>query len=678
MGLKNYDFSGMATKYNQKCSDGLTIRPGAFDDCNGIRVPLVWQHQHNSPDNVLGHAYLETREDGVYCYGSFNNSDQAQNAKELVKHGDIDKLSIYANHLQKKSHDVVHGLIREVSLVMAGANPGAVIDFPIIEHSDGEVETVFEEALIFHEDADSLLWHADKDDEDEDDKAEDKKPEDSEGEEKESEESKSEEKKSEESKDHNDDSNDDKDDEDEEENMKHADDEGGDTVQEIFNGMSDKQKEAVYAIITEIMDDGEDINHSDEGGNDTMGYNAFEDAANEQGQTLSHDDMATILSQAKSSGSTLKDYILQHADDYGITNIDYLFPDAKTLTSAPEFIQREQEWVGVVMSSTHKTPFSRIKTMFADITEDEARAKGYIKGSRKKEEVFGLLKRTTTPTTVYKKQKLDRDDAIDIVDFDVLAWLKQEMRVMLDEELARAFLVGDGRSAASDDKINEMNIRPIWTDDDLFTLKVQVAENVDRDVQAKATIRAIIKARKNYKGSGNPVMFVNEDYLTDMLLLEDGIGHLMYDTVEKLATTLRVKRIIPVPVFDGLSRTDSKGKEHKLVAIIVNLLDYNVGADKGGAVNFFDDFDIDYNQQKYLIETRCSGALIKPFSAMAVELVDGAVDPTFNWVPIDTGNYSATADPSALGWYEKDGDSFVATEDTSIDETKTYYKKVSL
>ena len=676
MGLKNYDFSGMATKYNQKCSDGLTIRPGAFDDCNGIRVPLVWQHQHNSPDNVLGHAYLETREDGVYCYGSFNNSDQAQNAKELVKHGDIDKLSIYANHLQKKSHDVVHGLIREVSLVMAGANPGAVIDFPIIEHSDGEVETVFEEALIFHEDADSLLWHADKDDEE--DKAEDKKPEDSEGEENESEESKPEEKKSEESKDHNDDSNDDKDDEDDEENMKHADDDGGDTVQEIFNGMSDKQKEAVYAIITEIMDDGEDINHSDEGGNDTMGYNAFEDAANEQGQTLSHDDMATILSQAKSSGSTLKDYILQHADDYGITNIDYLFPDAKTLTSTPEFIQREQEWVGVVMSSTHKTPFSRIKTMFADITEDEARAKGYIKGTRKKEEVFGLLKRTTTPTTVYKKQKLDRDDAIDIVDFDVLAWLKQEMRVMLDEELARAFLVGDGRSAASDDKINEMNIRPIWTDDDLFTLKVQVAENVDCDVQAKATIRAIIKARKNYKGSGNPVMFVNEDYLTDMLLLEDGIGHLMYDTVEKLATTLRVKRIIPVPVFDGLSRTDSKGKEHKLVAIIVNLLDYNVGADKGGAVNFFDDFDIDYNQQKYLIETRCSGALIKPFSAMAVELVDGAVDPTFNWVPIDTGNYSATADPSALGWYEKDGDSFVATEDTSIDETKTYYKKVSL
>ena len=382
MGLKNYDFGGMATKYNQKCTDGLTIRPGAFDDCDGIRVPLVWQHQHNSPDNVLGHAILERRDDGVYCYCSFNDSDQAQTAKELVKHGDIDKLSIYANHLKKKSHDVVHGIIREVSLVMAGANPGAVIDFPVMEHSDGEIETVYDEALIYTDGSDELLWHADKSEEDDDE--EEKKPqkeEDSEDDEENPKKPKSEDD------DESDGSDGDESDDEDDKDMKHTDNEGGETGREIFDSMSDKQKEAVAALISEIesKNDGDDINHSDEGGNDTMGYNAFENAAAAKGETLSHDDMASILSQAKSSGSTLKDYVLQHADDYGITNIDYLFPDAKTLTSTPEFIQREQEWVGIVMSGTHKTPFSRIKTMFADITEDEARAKGYIKGNRKTE-----------------------------------------------------------------------------------------------------------------------------------------------------------------------------------------------------------------------------------------------------------------------------------------------------
>lgn len=683
MGVKNYDFSGLATAYNQKCSDGLTIRKGAFNGCTGTRVPLVWQHQHNSPDNVLGHAYLEEREDGVYCYASFNGTELAETARELVKHGDITQLSIYANHLKKKTNDVVHGVIREVSLVMAGANPGAMIDFPVLEHADGEVETVYDEAIISYLDDKGLLWHSDKDDDEEEEEPENN--------------------------DDGDENNDDDDSDDndasdqagseeqkrmdpkklleaikkqqkagskkDDENVSHSDN-GGRTVQDIFDSMSDEERGAVYALVSEIMDDDE-AQHSDEGGNNDMGYNAFENAgANDN--ALTHDEMSAILTQAKSSGSTLKDFILQHADDYGITNIDYLFPDAKTLTNTPEFIQREQEWVGKVMSGTHHTPFSRIKTIFADITEDEARAKGYFKGNKKKDEVFGLLKRTTTPTTVYKKQKLDRDDVVDIVDFDVLAWLKQEMRIMLDEELARAFLVGDGRSTSSDDKINEMNIRPIWTDDDLFTLKVQVKKNADADVQAKATIRAIIKARKNYKGSGNPSMFVNEDYLTDMLLLEDGIGHLMYDSPEKLATTLRVKEIIPVPVFENLTRTDTNGKVHTLVAIIVNLQDYNVGADKGGAVSFFDDFDIDYNQQKYLIETRCSGALVRPFSAMAVELVDGDPVETNNWMPIDTGNYSDNASPKQLGWYEKSGDNYVLTTDTSIAAEKTYYKKVSL
>ena len=589
--MEKFDFSGWATRNDLKCSDGRVIRKDAFKGNDGQKVPLVWNHQHNEPFNVLGHALLENRSEGVYAYCTFNNTDSGQQAKDLVEHGDVCALSIYANQLKQQGHDVLHGAIREVSLVLAGANPGAFID-SVIKHG----ERSDEEAIIYTGE-DLCLSHADEGTASESDS----------------------------------------DQKDESASISHASDEKKDeksdseeTIADVFNTFSEKQKTVVYAMIEQALeengsDEPEDKNDDDsEGGNKTMKHNVFDQDAQNQENVLSHDAMNAIIGDAKRFGS-MKESFLQHKADYGIDQIDYLFPDEKNVTNTPIFIQRDTSWVQKFMGAVHHTPFSRIKSMFADITEDEARAKGYIKGKLKKEEVFSLLKRTTVPTTIYKKQKMDRDDVIDITDFDVIAWLKTEMRMMLNEEIARAGLVGDGRLASSDDKINEQNMRPIWTDSDLFTIKASftVSGSATEDDKAKAFIRACIKARKDYKGSGNPILFTTEDVLTDCLLLTDEMGRDLYESVDKLATKLRVKEIVTVPVMEGLTRKgtgDDSSSTYNLYGIIVNPADYNIGADKGGAVNMFDDFDIDYNQQKYLIETRCSGALIRPYSAISVEM----------------------------------------------------------
>lgn len=574
--MKNFDFGGWATRNDLLCSDGRTIRKDAFKHNDGQTVPLVWNHQHSEPDNVLGHALLENRDEGVYAYCTFNDSESGKTAKKLVQHGDVRSLSIYANQLKQSGMNVLHGAIREVSLVLAGANPGAFIDSVMAHGEDVEA------GIILGYDENIMLYHA------------------ADGKEKDE---------------MNDDAN----------NTQKS--EGEETVADVFDTLTEKQKNVVYAMIGQALEDAETESDGEDdetkGGNETMKHNVFDRDEQKENNVLSHSEMTTIIADAKRYGS-LKESFFAHAQDYGIENIDYLFPEAKSLNTPPEFIKREMGWVQKVMGGTHHTPFSRIKSMFADITEDEARAKGYIKGKLKKEEVFSLLKRTTTPTTIYKKQKLDRDDVIDITDFDVVAWLKSEMRMMLDEEIARAILVGDGRLASSDDKINEQNIRPIWTDEDLYTVKTVVpttAASTDED-KAKAFIKAAIKSRKNYKGSGTPTLFTTEDVVTDCLLLEDGVGRRIYNSVSDLATTLRVKEIITVEVMEGLTRSTTEGSKsytNALMGLIVNLADYNVGADKGGAVNMFDDFDIDYNQQKYLIETRCSGALIKPYSAIALE-----------------------------------------------------------
>ena len=657
--MDNFDFSGWATRNDLKCSDGRTIRKDAFKHNDGQKVPLVWNHQHNEAFNVLGHALLENRNEGVYAYCTFNDSESGRNAKELVEHGDITALSIYANHLKQDGGNVLHGDIREVSLVLAGANPGALIENVITHGDTSEDEAVIftgEEISLAHEDYDEdvlstltedqrsavnfLISQALKNEGKEDDS---NTVSHADGEEtiadvwntlsekqknviyfiianltNDGEMSQS-------------DANADF--------MSHAD--GEETISDVWNTLNEKQKNVVYFIIAKLTEDGEmsqsdtnngenNQNEESEGGENIM--NVFEQNGQQQNNnTLSHADMETILNDAKRLGS-LKEAFLAHAEGdieystktatYGIDGADWLFPEATNLNPTPSFIQRNMDWVQKVMRGVHHSPFSRIKSVFADITEDEARAKGYIKGKLKKNEVFTLLKRTTTPTTIYKKQKMDRDDLIDITDFDVVAWLKGEMRMMLDEELARAFLVGDGRLSSSDDKINELNIRPIWTDDDLFTIKklveVELASASESDI-AKEFIRSVIKSRKDYKGSGNPVLYTTEDLVTDCLLLEDTTGRVIYDSVSKLASVLRVSDIVTVPVMEGLTRTTTEGKTRNLLGIIVNLADYNVGADKGGAINMFEDFDIDYNQQKYLIETRCSGALTKPYSAIALE-----------------------------------------------------------
>lgn len=578
-----YDFSGWATRNNIKCSDGRTILKDAFKQHDGQTVPLVWNHQHNESANVLGHAVLENRDEGVYAYCTFNDTEAGKNAKLLVEHGDVTALSIYANQLKQKGSNVMHGTIREVSLVLAGANPGAFID-SVIRHGE-----FCEDEAVIYTGEELTLQHAD----DPSDKA-DKK---------------------------------DKKGDDEVDNNEK-------TIQDVFDTLNEEQKNVVYALIGQALEDKEmaqsaieenENNIEEDGGEQEMKHNVFEGRETENNNVLSHDAMDTILKDAKRYGS-LKESFLAHADDYGIKDIEWLFPDAKNVNTPPDFIKRDDSYVQKVMRGVHHVPFSRIKSMFADITADQARAKGYIKGNLKKEEVFTLLKRTTTPTTIYKKQKLDRDDVVDITDFDVVAWLKMEMRMMLDEEIARAILVGDGRSSSDDDKINEMNIRPISRDEDLYCVKapVAVAAAATEDEIAKAFIRTVIKSRKEYKGSGSPTLFTTEDVITNCLLLEDKNGRVIYDTVDKLATALRVKEIVPVEVMEN-AKTMVDKVEKPLMAIMVNLVDYYVGADKGGAINMFDDFDIDYNQQKYLMETRCSGALVKPFSAIAVALDQAAV-----------------------------------------------------
>ena len=622
---KKFDFGGWATKANLLCSDGRVIRENAFEECDGKTVPLIWNHKHDDPEAVLGHALLENRGDGVYGYCPFNDTDAGQNAKLLVKHGDVNQLSIYANKLKQRGREVIHGVIREVSLVLAGANSGARID-SVVMHSDDSYEEGFIYTGEYLEDAESLQ-HAEEEMEGEEEMAklsimdeinnlsdDDKKKlfntlaqaKDDELEHACGGGSSTKKKKPiEHAKDGEDADMEDVIEDDEE-----------DTIESIINTMNDKQKKALYAMIGMVMSEKE--GKEDKGGNTEMKQNVFDHDSKTNGDdVLTHSEMMEIMEDAKKCGS-LAEAVLQH----GIEQIDYLFPDAQAIDKVPGFIKRDDTWVSEVMNAVSKTPFSRIKSIFADITENDARAKGYIKGNLKTEEFFSLMKRITTPTTIYKKQKLDRDDVIDITDFDVVAWLKTEMRMMLDEEIARAVLVGDGRSSSSNDKINEQNIRPIWTDDDVFTVKtaVNVTSSTTDEEKAKSFIKACIKSRKNYKGSGNPVMYMSEDMLTNCLLLEDTNQRIIYDTVEKLATTLRVRKIVPVSVMEDLSRVVGD-KTHTLAGIYVNLADYNVGADKGGAVNMFDDFDIDYNAQKYLIETRCSGALIKPYSAVAIEFV---------------------------------------------------------
>ncbi len=652
---KHYDFAGWATKNDIKCSDGRTIRHGAFSADDGKRVPLVWMHNHKDVQQVLGHADLEERDEGIYAYCSFNNTPHAQSAKEYVQHGDVVALSIFANELKQKGGNVLHGAIKEVSLVLAGANRGAVID-SVLSHGDLSEE----EAIISFVGYGDVLYHKDDDDEedeeyeeeDDEDMEEDEESEDDSDEEEEDDDKK---KKSVKHADEEDD------DDDEtigdvmktlnekqkkavaiiisqitsgnkgEKNLSHADDQNettdeDETVEDVYNTLNEKQKKCVAFLV-------EKASEQKEGGSE-MKHNVF-DGADVQ-STLSHDDFMEINKVGKQMGSLREAFraaeeegFIEHDGtagvDYGITNIEYLFPEAKTINTTPEFIKREMDWVDEVLNATHHTPFSRVKSIFANITEDEARARGYIKGKLKKEEVFSLLKRTTDPQTIYKKQKLDKDDIDDIVDMNVVAWIKTEMQMMLKEEIARAILIGDGRLASSDDKIQESHIRPVFNDADLYTIKVpvEVPANADEDVVAKALIRAMIKARKLYKGSGNPKFFTTNDYITDALLLEDGIGHRLYKSEAEVATAMRVSKVVPVEVMENATiEIDEEGtkKAYPLIGVAVNLSDYNVGTNGGAKTDFFDDFDIDYNQYKYLYETRMSGALIKPFSAMSFYL----------------------------------------------------------
>lgn len=573
----DYDFSGYATKANTKCYDGLTIAPNAFADDNGRTVPVVWNHNHSGPEYVLGHALLQNRRDGVYAYVKMNDTQSGQTALEAVRSGDIDAMSIFANGLKKAGQTVMHGVIRELSLVLAGCNPGALIDEIVAHGTDNDGEGG--EAFIYTDGGLSLKHGLDPDDnplnEEDDEMAK----------------------------------------------------EGGKTLEEVVDTMNDEQKEALYALVgmakdgLDEDDDPEEDDYDDEDDEDDyddydeeddMKHNVFDNDPKQGVLRHSMDEINAAIADGKSCGS-MKDAFIAH----GIEDVEWLFPEDHLLDTPPRIIDNDQSWVSKVMSGVHHIPFSRVKSMAADLTEEDARAKGYIKGNFKKEQVFSLLKRSTTPTTVYKKQKMDRDDVADITSFDVIAWLKQEMRVKLNEELARAYLIGDGRLSSSDDKINEGNIRPIYSDDDLFTIKVQVETATGDDTATKLDkmMTAVLKARKNYKGAGNPTFYTTDDTLTDLLLLKDKIGHRLYKNEAEVAQALRVKEIVTVPQMEGM--TGKLGGE--FVGIIVNLTDYTVGADKGGAVNMFDDFDIDYNQQKYLIETRCSGAMTTPFGAMAIE-----------------------------------------------------------
>ena len=603
MELK-YDFSGWATKNDLKCSDGRTIRKDAFKDNDGQTVPLVWQHRHDDPINVLGHALLENRDEGVYAYCTFNDTEMGKHVKALVQHGDVTALSIYANGLKQHGGDVLHGAIKEVSVVLAGANPGAFIQNVAMAHADGSdgYDFIEDEATIFTgEDID--LHHADEEADDAEEKEEGAKK------------VATEEKKER-------------------------------TVKDVFDEFTDEQKKVVYFMIGQALEDAKNGGADDEGEDEEMKHNVFDTDTGSK-NVLSHADFVSMMDDAKKNGGSLKSAVesfmesnsLSHDDlagdvvfsggeqEYFVDNPDFLFPEARALNNPPAWIKRDTGWVSKILNGAHHSPFARIKSVFANLTEDEARAKGYIKANDKKEQVFSLLKRSTTPQTIYKKQKMDRDDVIDITDFDVVAWIKGEMRGMLDEEIARAALIGDGRLVSDDDHISEDHIRPIYNDADLFTIKggLNLPGTPTEDDIAKAFIRKAIRLRKNYRGTGSPTLFTTEDMLTMMLLLEDDIGHPLYADEAALARKLRVKEIVTVPVMDGFSDTTNGD----LYGIIVNPADYNFGADKGGAVNMFDDFDIDVNQMKYLNETRCSGALTVPYSAIVIwETFNAASDGT--------------------------------------------------
>lgn len=574
-----YDFSGYVTRANIRCSDGLTIAQNAFESNDGQTVPLVWNHGHNSPENVVGHAMLETRSDGTYGYCFLNETENASISRNLIKHGDIDSMSIYANNLKKVGSTVVHGVIREVSLVLAGANPGAKIDHLSFAHGDGTYEIDEEEAIITTGDTfdtDSMLEHAEQ-------------------------------KKDEES---------DSSDESSNEVNKEKDDNVADkdlTIKDVVDSMTEEQKNVLYFLIEKAVEEATDSDDVTDEGEENMQHNVF---TGETEETLCHADIAEALEDAPRLGS-LRESFIQH----GIEHIDVLFPEAKMDSPQPELIARQMEWVGKVFGGVHKTPFSRVKSTAANLTKDDARAKGYIKGHQKVEEQFEALKRVTTPQTVYKLQKLDRDDIIDITDFDVVAWMKIEMRTMLDEEIARAILCGDGRATGSEGKISPDNIRPIYQDSDTYTIHATVKYDAAGDVteRSNALVEAAVRARKNYRGSGSPALYASNDIITDMLLATDKMGRRLYTTEQELAAALRVTEIVEVPVLEGIQRTDSATKKHELLGIIVNLADYTLGADKGGEVSMFDDFDLNYNKHEYLIETRASGALAKPYSAIALE-----------------------------------------------------------
>lgn len=589
MAKIDYDCSGWATKANTRCYDGLTIAPDAFKECDGKTVPMVYNHDHSSVDNVIGHCLLKNRPQGVYCYAKFNETDTGRTAKACVENGDLNAFSIYANGLQKVGKTVKHGFIREVSLVLAGCNPGALID-EVVKHSADE-DYDEGEAFIYNDEGLSLTHGLDPEGNPLEELTHSA-----------------------------DDGNDTK-----QEDAGMADEKkDGKTLEEVYNSMTDEQKECCHALVGLAMEEADGDDGEDDGEEDTtVKHNVFDHDTSETVLKHSIDDINAVIKGAKSSG-TMK-AAFENSDitgeelaylSHGIDNVEWLFPEDKMLDNPPRIIDRDQTWVGVVMGGVHHIPFSRFKSQFADLTEDDARAKGYIKGNYKKEQVFGLLRRSTSPTTVYKKQKMDRDDVIDITSFDVIAWLKSEMRLKLNEEIALAILFGDGRPAASEDKIDENCIRPIYNDQDLFTIKTQVtATGKTVEEKYKELIKAVLRSRKDYKGSGTPTAFISEDALTEMLLLEDTIGHPLYADEAALARKLRVAKIVTVPRMEGMK--GAKGGD--LACLIVNLADYTVGADKGGAVQMFDDFDIDFNAMKYLIETRCSGALTTPYSAIAVE-----------------------------------------------------------
>lgn len=587
----DYDCSGWATKANVRCYDGLVIAQDAFKECSGKVVPMVYNHDHANVDNVIGHCLLENRPGGVYCYAKFNDTDTGKTARQCVESGDLSAFSIFANGLKKVGSTVKHGFIREVSLVLAGCNPGALID-EVVKHSADE-DYEGGEAFIYNEDGLSLTHGMDPEGNPLEDLT------------------------------HSADSGDAvTDDEATQEEAKMADEKNeGKTLEQVYNSMTDEQKECCHALVGLALEEKEGGNNDDGEEDDTVKQNVFDKDTNATVLKHSIEEINNVVKTAKSHGTMKAAFEDAGMDSdelaHSIDNIDWLFPEDHLLDTTPRIIDKPDDWVSVVMGAVHHIPFSRFKSMFADLTEEDARAKGYFKGNFKKEEVFGLLRRSTSPTTVYKKQKLDRDDVIDITSFDVVAWLKQEMRLKLNRELALAYLLGDGRLAASEDKIDENCIRPVFNDSDLFTIKVQCKTTGLTTVEDKykALIKQILRSRKEYRGSGTPTLFTTEDALTEMLLLEDGIGHPLYADEAALARKLRVKNIVTIPEMEG--RKGAKGGD--LVCLIVNLADYTVGADKGGAVSMFDDFDIDFNAQKYLIETRCSGALTTPFSAMAVE-----------------------------------------------------------